>query len=563
MGNARSHRRTPTKHSGGDVVAERRAQASDEFVAQAAQADNLLGSTFDGYTNRSRKGASTRHIRSASATAAFLTTAKKKRIKSDPRPNEQRARADWSTQLVTSDRDQVEIGGRFGDIDPTTCLYGIGVKECLGPDSPHSVGQGRKIVDRSGLVIDGNHRHNRDVVETGQDLSESIRVEPTVAGEGHRDATGVLHGFKHCVVFASRANRKPASGTKHASDRQIVSLTTTAGEYDLRRGTTVRLCDHVASVIECSSGIACGSVRAGRVGVVLFRCCDPGGTRLRTNRGACCMIEIDLAFRHIIRLGGATPLTIHRQTGTVKGYTASSYGDGFADVYDDWYTDVSDIDATVNAVTALADGGAVLELGIGTGRLALPLAERGVAVTGVDASPAMLDALRSKPGANLLELVEADMADPGLAGRSYAVAFAAFNTFFNLTDTAAQASCFAAMSACLQPSGHFAIEGFVPPVDGMSDGGMSVRDITVDRAVLTISQHDSATQTISGQHVDISEAGIQMRPWMMHYRTPDQLDITASRAGFVLESRSADWQGTSFDPQSETHVSVYRLVDST
>jgi len=562
VGNARSHRRATAKHSGGDVVAERRAQAGHEFVAQAAQSDNLLGSTVDGYPNRSRKGASTRHIRSARASAAFLTTAEKKRIKGDARPNEQGARADWSTQLVTGDRDQVEIGGRVGDIDPTTSLHGIGVKERLGADSPHGLGQSRKIVDRSGLVIDGDHRHNRDVVETGQHLSESIGINPTVAAEGHRYATGVLHGFKYCVVFASRANREPASGTKHASNRQIVSLATTAGEYDLRRGTTVRLCDHVASVIECSSGLACDAVRSGRVGVVLFRCCDPGGARLRPHRGTRCMIKIDLAFGHIVRLGGATPLSIHRQTGTVKGYTASSYGDGFADIYDDWYTDISDIDATVNAVAALADGGAVLELGIGTGRLALPLAERGLAVTGIDASPAMLDALRAKPGANLVELVEADMADPGLAGRSYAVAFAAFNTFFNLTDTAAQESCFAAMSACLQPSGHFAIEGFVPPVDGMSDGGMSVRDITVDRAVLTISQHDSANQTISGQHVDISEAGIRMRPWMMHYRTPDQLDVAASSAGFVLESRTADWQGTSFDSQSETHVSVYRLIDS-
>lgn len=246
----------------------------------------------------------------------------------------------------------------------------------------------------------------------------------------------------------------------------------------------------------------------------------------------------------------------------MKGYSASSYGDGFADVYDDWYTDVSDIDATVNAVEALADGGTVLELGIGTGRLALPLAERGVAVTGVDASAAMLDALRVKPGAEVLELVEADMADPGLAGRSYAVAFAAFNTFFNLTDTAAQESCFAAMRACLQPKGHFAIEGFVPPVDGMSDGGMSVRDITVDRAVLTISQHDSNSQIITGQHVDISEAGIRMRPWVMHYRTPDQLDAAASAAGFELESRCADWAGTPFDAQCEAHVSIYRREDN-
>jgi len=251
----------------------------------------------------------------------------------------------------------------------------------------------------------------------------------------------------------------------------------------------------------------------------------------------------------------------HRHTGTMKGYGASSYGDGFADVYDDWYTDVSNVDETVAAVAQLAHGGPILELGVGTGRLALPLTERGLAVTGVDASPAMLDALRDKAGADTLELVEADMADPGLDGRDFAVAFTAFNTFFNLTDTAAQEACFGAVARSLRSGGRLAIEGFIPPADGMPDGGMSVRDITVDRAVLSISQHDAAGQIISGQHVDISEAGIRMRPWMMHYRTPTQLDASAEAAGFVLESRTADWGGTPFDPDGDAHVSVYRLID--
>ncbi len=245
----------------------------------------------------------------------------------------------------------------------------------------------------------------------------------------------------------------------------------------------------------------------------------------------------------------------------MKGYGASSYGDSFADVYDDWYGDISDIDATVAAVERLADGGSVLELGVGTGRLALPLAARGLEVTGLDASAAMLDVLRSKPGADSIDLIEADMADPPLDGRYFSIAFAAFNTFFNLTDTEAQEACLAGVARSLRPGGRVAIEGFIPPREGMPEGGMSVREITVDCAVLTISQHDVEGQVITGQHVDISEAGIRMRPWMMHYRSPAQLDETAASAGLVLESRAADWSGAPFDPRGEAHVSVYRLTD--
>ena len=125
----------------------------------------------------------------------------------------------------------------------------------------------------------------------------------------------------------------------------------------------------------------------------------------------------------------------------MDGYDAGTYGQGFADVYDDWYGDVSDVDATVEGVLALLEGqgaGPVLELGVGTGRLALPLAGRGVEVVGVDASEEMLARLRAKPGADGVRAVHGDMAhlgDLALDG-PFAVVFAAFNTFFNLTDAA-------------------------------------------------------------------------------------------------------------------------------
>jgi len=246
----------------------------------------------------------------------------------------------------------------------------------------------------------------------------------------------------------------------------------------------------------------------------------------------------------------------------MDGYGPGSYGEHFADVYDDWYGDVSDVAATVTGVIELAAGGPILELGVGTGRLAIPLAAGGVDVVGVDASPAMLDRLRAKEGGSAVTLIEADMADPPVAADHFALVFAAFNTFFNLTDDDAQRRCFANVARALRPTGRLVIEGFVPPSEGLSDGGVSVRTITTDRAVLSASQHDPATQMIRGQHIDISAAGIRVRPWVVRYRTPEQLDALASATGFTLEARLADWSGTPWSDGAENHISVYRLTGS-
>ena len=225
------------------------------------------------------------------------------------------------------------------------------------------------------------------------------------------------------------------------------------------------------------------------------------------------------------------------------GYRADTYGESFADVYDDWYADVSDVDATVATVARLADGGPVLELGIGTGRLALPLAATGVTVVGVDASPSMLDLLAAKPDADTVTAVLADMAHltdgPGAeeiaAHGPYAVAFAAFNTFFNLTTVDDQNRCLRAVFDLLRPGGVLVIEGFVPPEDGLADGGVSVRDVTADAAVLTISKHDADEQVIRGHHVEIRAEGNRMRPWIVRYLTPSQLDASAAAVGFEQE----------------------------
>jgi SAM-dependent methyltransferase len=250
----------------------------------------------------------------------------------------------------------------------------------------------------------------------------------------------------------------------------------------------------------------------------------------------------------------------------VEGYNASTYGDRFADVYDDWYGDVSDVEATVAGILGLVEpGAAVLELGVGTGRLALPLADRGLAVTGVDAAPEMLAQLARKPGAEQVKAVLADMAAVGDAAHDrtlagpFALAFAAFNTFFNLTTAAAQRACLHGVAARLAPGGRVVIEAFVPPEPGTAaDSVVSPKVIDADRVVLTVARRDDAAQSIVGQHIEITEQGIRMRPWQVRYAAPRELDELAAAAGFTLERRTEDWRGTPFGADSVSHVSVYR-----
>ncbi len=247
----------------------------------------------------------------------------------------------------------------------------------------------------------------------------------------------------------------------------------------------------------------------------------------------------------------------------MEGYQASTYGDGFADVYDAWYGEVTDAAACTERLARLVaegGGGPVLELGIGSGRLALPLAARGIEVHGIDASAAMLDQLRAKPGAAGIRLSEGDMADLVLdEPPSFTVVFVAFNTFFNLGSEAAQRRCLRRVAEVLAPDGLFVLEAFVPAETGGASGGaISPRRITTDEVVLTVSQHDRAGQTISGQHIHVTEGGIRLRPWHLRYAAPAELDAMARTAGLELAWRYADWDDTPFGPDASVHVCAYR-----
>jgi SAM-dependent methyltransferase len=243
----------------------------------------------------------------------------------------------------------------------------------------------------------------------------------------------------------------------------------------------------------------------------------------------------------------------------VEGYGRSSYGDAFADVYDDWYGDVTDVQACTERLAGLARGGAVLELGVGSGRLALPLAARGLEVHGIDASPQMLAQLQGKRGAEAIHLTAGDMAELDLADPpEFAVVFVAFNTLFNLTTAGEQQRCLERVATLLAADGVFVVEAFVPADEGPGPrSSVTPRRISADEVVLSVSHHDEGDQTITGQHVHITEAGIRLRPWHLRYAGPRELDTMAQAAGLSLAWRHADWEETPFGPDAGVHVSGY------
>ena len=240
----------------------------------------------------------------------------------------------------------------------------------------------------------------------------------------------------------------------------------------------------------------------------------------------------------------------------MKDYGAATYGDVWADKYDEYH---SGIDAT-NAATTLADlagGGRVLELGIGTGRVALPLAALGVEVHGVDASQAMVDRLRRKPGGGRILVTIGNFADVGVEG-TYSVIFIAFNTFFALTSQEDQVRCFANVAGHLTDDGFFVIEAFVPDMTRYTRGqNTQVSLVEMDRIRLDASLHDTVDQRVESQHVIISEAGIKLLPVTLRYAWPSELDLMARLAGLRLRERWSDWDRSSFNAGSRKHVSVY------
>jgi len=233
------------------------------------------------------------------------------------------------------------------------------------------------------------------------------------------------------------------------------------------------------------------------------------------------------------------------------------YGDRWADVFDDRHKHV-DPGPAVEFLAGLAGDGRVLELGIGTGRVAVPLAGRGIRVEGVDASAAMAERLRAKPGGESVPVTIGDMAQVPVSG-SFRLAYLVFNTLFGLLSQERQAECFANVARVLEPGGMLVIECFVPDVARFDhDQRVQARSVTEDSAVIEVSRHDRAEQRITTQMITLDAQGMHLRPVAIRYSWPAELDLMAGQAGLRLAGRYAGWDRSPFGSASSRHVSVYQ-----
>lgn len=239
---------------------------------------------------------------------------------------------------------------------------------------------------------------------------------------------------------------------------------------------------------------------------------------------------------------------------------ASRFDDRIAPRFDEVYEHLPGADTTASTLARLAGKGRALELGIGTGRIALRLAALGTEVHGVDASDAMVAELRRKPGGHDIPVAMGDFADFSLDTR-YDLVYVVFNTFFDLTTQDGQVRCFASVARHLTPGGVFAIEAFVPDHAMLARGHNVLWDVYGDVVRVDVSQSDSRGQRVDARHIMISEAGVEMFSVHIRYAWPAELDLMARLAGLRLKERWADWAGNSFTSRSTAHVSVYEKPD--
>jgi Methyltransferase domain len=235
----------------------------------------------------------------------------------------------------------------------------------------------------------------------------------------------------------------------------------------------------------------------------------------------------------------------------------TSFGEEAAEAYDQ-KDQREDTPATVAFLEQLAAGGPALELAIGTGRVALPLAGRGVVVDGVDFSTAMVAKMRAKPGGDQIAVTIGNFADVPVPG-TYRLIFLVFNTIFNLLTQDDQVRCFENVASHLTADGSFVVEAFVPSylTRLRSDQYVDAEAIEVDTVTLDVGRHDPVKQLLKESHVVLTREGVRLFPIVCRYAWPSELDLMARIAGLRLKERYGGWNRQSFTSTSSTHISVY------
>lgn len=213
---------------------------------------------------------------------------------------------------------------------------------------------------------------------------------------------------------------------------------------------------------------------------------------------------------------------------------------------------------TVDVLAGLAAGGRALEFAVGTGRIAIPLAARGVEVVGIELSQPMLDRLRAKPGSERVLALQGDMTLTRADG-TFSVVYLVFNTITNLLTQDAQVACFENAAAHLEPGGCFVVETFVPALQRLPVGERLVPfDVSDDH--IGIDEYDVVNQMLVSHHVSTRTDGVTRSSGRFRYAWPAEYDLMARIAGMQLSDRWADWHRTPFTATSTSHVSVWRTA---
>lgn len=239
-------------------------------------------------------------------------------------------------------------------------------------------------------------------------------------------------------------------------------------------------------------------------------------------------------------------------------WTANEYGETWAEEYDQIFSGYTDSEEATQAITALDTSSGVLEFGVGTGRIALLLAEKGLSVHGVDASSKMLEILSSKNKYNHLTTHEADFGEIQL-GRRFSVVFMSRNTLLQVPTQDRQYLVIENAARHLSQNGVLAIDLAVPSLESLkSRRGMDVTSIDRDTITVMTGSYDQTTQQVLAQRIRFTPNGSKMRHLLYRHIWPSELDLLCRLAGLELAGRYEDWTGSKFTQSSSTHVSYYR-----
>ena len=229
---------------------------------------------------------------------------------------------------------------------------------------------------------------------------------------------------------------------------------------------------------------------------------------------------------------------------------AARYDESSADMFDPEV-----VDPVVDFLAELAGGGHALELGIGTGRIALPLARRGVSVHGIELSKAMAARLRAKPGGEEIGVTIGDFATTAVEG-TFSLAYLVFNTIGNLTTQAAQVACFQNVAAHLEPGGCFVIEVGIPELRRLPPGE-TMRVFDASQTHWGIDEYDVANQGLTSHHFELVDGRMELHSLPFRYVWPAELDLMAQLGGMRLRERWSGWKREPFTSDSRKHVSVW------